>query len=55
VGYKRNRIERNGGWKVGMEGNGMEEELRAWDSGEWKEWDRRGIEGMGHWVIKGVG
>jgi hypothetical protein len=47
VRYKRNRIERNGGWKVGMEGNGMEEEFRAWDSGngrngieeELREWD----------------
>ncbi len=26
--------------------NGIEEELREWDSGEWKEWDRRGTEGM---------
>ncbi len=46
MGYKRNRIERNGGWKMGMEGNGMEEGLRARDSGEWKEWDRRGNKEM---------
>jgi len=35
--------------------NGIEEELRKWHSWEWKEWDGRGIEGMGYWVIKEVG
>jgi hypothetical protein len=33
----------------------IEEELREWDSGEWKEWDRRGTWEMGQWGMEGMG
>ncbi len=38
--------------RVGNGKNGIKVELREWDSGEWKERVRRGIEGMGEWGME---